>query len=89
MGRGVPGLIRQMPVGGGVARNRGLIKPWTHHVTSKNPKQWPGARGQYRHGPNVGSWLLPIRIPRGDGAASLLLQMTDDEYFGSAIGLCY
>jgi hypothetical protein len=47
------------------------------------------ARGQYRHGPNVGSWLLPVRISRADVAAFMLLQLADDEYLGSAVGLCY
>jgi len=47
------------------------------------------ARGQYRQGPNVGSWLLPVRIARADVAAFMLLQLTDDKYLGSAVGLCY
>ena len=46
-------------------------------------------RGQYRHGPNAGSWLLPVRISRADVAAFMLLQLADDEYLGSAVGLCY
>ncbi len=47
------------------------------------------ARGQYRHGPEVGSYLLPVRIARADVAAFMLQQLTDDRYLGSAVGLCY
>lgn len=47
------------------------------------------ARGQYRHGPNVGSYILPVRISRADVAAFMLRQLTDDTYLGSAVGLCY
>jgi nucleoside-diphosphate-sugar epimerase len=47
------------------------------------------AHGQYRHGPHVGSWLLPIRISRADVAAFMLLQLSDDQYVGSAVCLAY
>ena len=47
------------------------------------------ARGQYRHGPEVGSYLMPVRIARADVAAFMLQQLTDDRYLGSAVGLCY
>lgn len=47
------------------------------------------ARGQFRHGPNVGSYILPVRISRADVAAFMLQQMTDDTCLGSAAGLCY
>jgi uncharacterized protein YbjT (DUF2867 family) len=47
------------------------------------------ARGQYLHGPNVGSYVLPVRISRADVAAFMLQQLTDDTYLGSATGLCY
>jgi hypothetical protein len=47
------------------------------------------ARGQYRHGPNVGSYLLPVRIARADVADFMLQQLTNDRYLGSAPGVCY
>ena len=47
------------------------------------------ARGQYRHGPNVGSYILPVRFSRADVAAFMLQQLTDDTYLGRATGLCY
>ena len=47
------------------------------------------ARGHYRHGPNVGSYLLPVRISRADVADFMLQQLTDDRYLGSAVGVCY
>jgi len=47
------------------------------------------ARGQYRHGPKAGSYLLPVRISRADVAAFMLQQLSDDRYLGSAVGLCY
>ena len=47
------------------------------------------ARGQYRHGPNVGSYVLPVRISRADVADFMLQQLTDDRYLGSAAGVCY
>lgn len=47
------------------------------------------ARGQYRHGAEVGSYVLPVRISRADVAAFMLKQLADDTYLGSAVGLCY
>ena len=45
------------------------------------------ARGAYRHGPNVGSYLWPVRIPRADVADFMLNQLKDDTYLGMAPGL--
>ena len=47
------------------------------------------ARGSYRHGPKVGSYLWPVRIARADVADSMLKQLTDDAYVGAAPGLGY
>ena len=47
------------------------------------------ARGQYQHGPNVGSYVLPVRISRADVADFMLRQLHDDQYLGSAVGLSY
>ena len=47
------------------------------------------ARGEYRHGPNVGSYFLPVRISRADVADFMLRQLHDDQYLGSAVGLSY
>lgn len=45
------------------------------------------ARGVYRHGPNVGSYLWPVKIPRADVADFMLKQLKDDSYLGMAPGL--
>ncbi len=45
------------------------------------------ARGTYRHGSNVGNFILGGRISRGDVADFMLKQLTDDDNIGSAIGL--
>lgn len=47
------------------------------------------ARGQYRQGPNVGSYLRPVRIARADVADFMLRQLTDNHDLGSAPGVCY
>ena len=45
------------------------------------------ARGVYRHGPNVGSYLWPVRISRADVADFMLKQLNDDTYLGLAPGI--
>jgi nucleoside-diphosphate-sugar epimerase len=45
------------------------------------------ARGSYRHGPKVGSYLWPVKISRADVADFMLKQLTDDSYIGAAPGL--
>ncbi len=47
------------------------------------------ARGQYQHGRNVGSYIMPMRISRADVASFMLKQLRDDTYLGTAVGLCY
>lgn len=47
------------------------------------------ARGSYRHGPNVGSYIWPNRISRADVADFMLKQLNDDTYLGTAPGVCY
>jgi uncharacterized protein YbjT (DUF2867 family) len=47
------------------------------------------ARGKYRHGPNVGNFLWPVRISRADVADFMLKQLTDDSHIGSAVGLAW
>jgi nucleoside-diphosphate-sugar epimerase len=47
------------------------------------------ARGVYRHGPKVGSYLWPVKIARADVADFMLKQLTDDAYVGAAPGLGY
>jgi putative NADH-flavin reductase len=42
------------------------------------------ARGSYRHGPEVGSYLWPVRISRADVADFMLKQLVDDSYLGAA-----
>jgi nucleoside-diphosphate-sugar epimerase len=45
------------------------------------------ARGSYRHGPRVGSYLWPVKISRADVADFMLKQLTDDTYVGVAPGV--
>ena len=47
------------------------------------------ARGNYRHAPNLGSFILPTRIARADVADFMLKQLTDDDYVGSAVGVAW
>lgn len=47
------------------------------------------ARGYYRHGFNVGSYILPSRVSRADVADFMLKQLNDDTYVGTAAGICY
>ena len=45
------------------------------------------ARNNYRHGPDVGSYLWPVVISRADVADFMLKQLGDDTYLGTAPGL--
>ena len=45
------------------------------------------ARGTYRHGSRVGSWVLTLRISRADVAHFMLDQLTDDSHLRTAVGL--
>jgi uncharacterized protein YbjT (DUF2867 family) len=47
------------------------------------------ARGNYRHGRNVGNYISTKRISRADVADFMLKQLTDDEYIGSAVGVAW
>jgi putative NADH-flavin reductase len=40
------------------------------------------ARGDYRHGPKVGSYIAPKRVSRVDVADFMLKQLADDAYLG-------
>jgi uncharacterized protein YbjT (DUF2867 family) len=46
------------------------------------------ARGSYRHGRKVGNFILTRRISRADVADFMLKQLTDDDYIGTAVGVC-
>jgi uncharacterized protein YbjT (DUF2867 family) len=45
------------------------------------------ATGSYRHGRNVGNFILGKRISRADVADFMLKQLTDDTYVGAAPGV--
>ena len=45
------------------------------------------ARGNYRHGPEVGNYLWSVAIRRADVADFMLKQLRDDTYLGTAPGL--
>ena len=47
------------------------------------------ARGDYRHGFEVGSYIWPSRVSRADVADFMLKQLNDDTYVGTAPGICY
>jgi uncharacterized protein YbjT (DUF2867 family) len=47
------------------------------------------ARGLYRHGRHIGSFLWHVRISRADVADFMLKQLNDDTYVGSAAGVCW
>lgn len=46
-------------------------------------------RGQYRHGPTVGSFLWSASISRADTAEFMLNQVGDTPYLRTAVSLCY
>ena len=46
-------------------------------------------RGVYKHGPNVGSYILTKMISRADVAHFMLSQLNDITYFGKAVGVTY
>lgn len=46
-------------------------------------------RGTYRHGEDVGSYIIPGRISRADVADFMLKQLTDDTYVRKAPGLVW
>jgi putative NADH-flavin reductase len=47
------------------------------------------ARGDYRHGFAVGSYIWLSRVSRADVADFMLKQLNDDTYAGTAPGICY
>lgn len=57
-----------------------IVRPCA--LTNSEPK------GSQRHGPNVGNFILTRRISRADVADFMLKQLTDDEYIGTAVGVC-
>jgi uncharacterized protein YbjT (DUF2867 family) len=47
------------------------------------------ARGKYRHGPNIGNFVVTNRIARADVADFMLRQVTDDDYLATAVAVCW
>jgi NAD(P)H-binding len=47
------------------------------------------ARGNYRHGADVGNYVLSNRIARADVADFMLKQLTDDAYLGQATAVSW
>jgi putative NADH-flavin reductase len=47
------------------------------------------ARGTYRHGHHVGSFVSTVRISRADVADFMLNQVQDDRYLRTAPGVCW
>ena len=45
------------------------------------------AAGEYRHGPDAGSYIWSVRIPRADVAGFMIDQITDDTYLNTAVGV--
>jgi putative NADH-flavin reductase len=46
-------------------------------------------RGVYRHGEDIGSYILTVRISRADVADFMLKQLTEDSYLRKAAGVAY
>jgi putative NADH-flavin reductase len=46
-------------------------------------------RGRYRHGADIGSFLMTVRISRADVADFMLNQLTDNTYLKAAPGVCW
>jgi uncharacterized protein YbjT (DUF2867 family) len=46
------------------------------------------ATGSYRHGQNVGNFIIGKKISRADVADFMLRQLTDDAYIGTSPGIC-
>ena len=46
-------------------------------------------RGHYRHGRDLGNFLLTNRIARADVADFMLKQLTNDNYLGTAVSVCW
>jgi uncharacterized protein YbjT (DUF2867 family) len=47
------------------------------------------ARGNYRHGRNIGNYLWTNRVARADVADFMLKQLTDDDYIGAAVAVVW
>lgn len=48
-----------------------------------------GRRGTYRHGLDIGNWILTNRITRADAADFMLNQLTDDTYLRKTPAVAY
>jgi putative NADH-flavin reductase len=68
-------------------------------LIAASPLEWvivrPGAlnnavkRGTYRHGPHIGSFIMSVRISRGDVADFMLNQLHDNTYLRRTAGVCW
>jgi len=47
------------------------------------------ARGTYRHGSNVGNFVLTRSVSRADVADFMLKQLTDDSGIGTAVNIAW
>jgi putative NADH-flavin reductase len=47
------------------------------------------ARGTYRHGTGIGSWLWSVRISRADTAAFMLAELTERRYVRQVVEVAY
>ena len=47
------------------------------------------ARGEFKHGSNVGNFLWTVRIARADTASFVLDQLTNETYLRQASGVCW
>lgn len=72
-------------------RQEQLIRESTLDWTIVRPGQLTNGsrRGVYRHGPNVGSWVLTLWISRADVADFILKQLTDTTYLRKAVGIAH
>ena len=70
---------RQEQIIGGSGVDWVIVRPG---ILTNGPK-----RGTYRHGENVGSYILSASTSRADVADFMLQQLTDDTYLHKAPGL--
>jgi len=73
------------------AKQERLIKESTVDWTIVRPGRLTNdkKRGIYRHGSNVGHWLLTVSISRADVAEFMLKQLADDNYQRATVAVAY
>lgn len=73
------------------SRQEAIIKASTLDWTIVQPGVLTNgsARGVYRHGTGIGSWLLTVKISRADTAAFMLSELTHQRYIRQVVEVAY